>query len=164
MAHFSKNCGDSMLVAAKILLVLRVIWNFFIDKGTIFLFDDIPDSILLLDLSRFGLVLCCVLRGACWFFEAPFNVPSDCLKSQSSVEKDEKTMKVRQTALISWGRSDPCCSRRFLLCRMVLAAISTTPFRAFSFLAVLYFSTKGRRMLPYTSVKDIVICLVCKAG
>ena len=65
MAHFFKNCGDSTLVASKILLGLRIIGNFIINKGTIFLLDDIPDSILLLDLSGFGLVLFYVLAGAC---------------------------------------------------------------------------------------------------
>ena len=65
MAHFFKNCGDSMLVASKILLGLRIIGNFIVNKGTIFLLDDIPDSILLLDLSGFGLVLFYVLAGAC---------------------------------------------------------------------------------------------------
>lgn len=65
---------------AKILLRVRFMRDFFIDQGTIFLLDDIPNGILLLDLGRFGVVLYCVLHGVLWFLEACFDVPSDGLK------------------------------------------------------------------------------------
>jgi hypothetical protein len=46
-----------MLVLAKIFLGLRLDWDFFVYEETILLFYNIPGSIGLLDLSRFGAVL-----------------------------------------------------------------------------------------------------------
>lgn len=62
--------------------------NFFVDKGTIFLFDYISRSIGLLDLSRFCVVLYrSVLYGVLFFLKAPFDIPSGGLDLSLSVER-----------------------------------------------------------------------------
>ena len=135
-AHSFENCRDSALIAAKVLLTLRIEWNFLIHEGTVVLFDNISDSICLLYLFRFWAVLCRVFWGVIWFFEGPFYIPSDGLRFLSSVQT-RAMKKLEQTAFRSCGRSNPCSSSKFLLFKTVLAAVSTTPFRAFSFLASL---------------------------
>jgi len=121
---------------AKIFFGLRSKWNFFIYKGTISLFHNIPGSIQLLDLSRFGVILWLVFTAGLRFFEAPFYITSDGLHLSLSVGKKTKQKRaLGRTAFKSWGRSNPFSSSKFLLVKTALAAVSTTRFLAFSFLA-----------------------------
>ena len=57
------------------------------------LFDNIPDSVQLLDFSRFWLALYRIFGGVVWFFEAPFYVPPDSLYLSTSVERRVKRLK-----------------------------------------------------------------------
>ena len=87
------NCGDSTLVAAKILLVLRAIGNFFINKRVIFTNSYSPLNPLI-----------------------PFSMPHATLNSQvaaSSVENIDMNhtssiQHIQQTSVCSHSRSLDC--------------------------------------------------------
>lgn len=52
IGHFSVNSTDCTLVTANVGLVVRCVWNFCLNEGTIVLFDNIPDCVDLLNLLR----------------------------------------------------------------------------------------------------------------